>query len=64
MSDPKFDLRQMVRLKGAALSEHRDIGTLPGVIERMHFSRNEVTVRWLDRGSAINLSFDDIEPVA
>ena len=61
MTDTKYDVRQMVRLSAAGREKWPDIGAVPGMIERMHFSRDEVTVRWLALGTAINLGFGDIE---
>ena len=60
---PKFDLGQMVRLSPAMQREYRDIGNLPGKVDRIDANRRELTVWWGDRGTRINLTFDDVEAV-
>lgn len=60
---PPFDLRQTVWLSVAKQSEYPDIGNLAGEIERVHYSRRELTVWWADRGVRINLGFDDVKRV-
>lgn len=62
--DPRFDLRQPVRLTSAARLDWPDIGGAVGLIERIHISRRELTVHWGDKGARINLDFDDVEIVA
>lgn len=63
MTDHAFDMRQSVRLIATKQAAYRDVGAAIGMIERIHFSRRELTVWWSGKGVRINLGFDDVEPV-